>query len=384
MLQLLFKKQIEMKFLTDFATKKFDKEIVMLRLDLNVETADDSWKLRAAFPTIHWLLQRRAKIVIVSHRGRPKKVCDPALSLKSIGALLQKELFTPITFLPFHHCDDPTQLIDWAKLQQTVTSAPSASVFLMENIRFAPGEETNDDKLARQLAALGTMYVNDAFAVSHRNQASVVAITKHIPSCVGPLFEKEYKTLKRVKEQPKQPLVFVLGGAKTPEKMGLIKYFIEKADRFLVGGVVGNTFLKASGANVGDSMVDELLLPLAHEMLATGKVVVPEDWLIENKKILDIGPKTIKTFTKYIKSASTIIWSGPMGVTENPSFAEGTIQITNAIIQSKAFSVAGGGDTTQFLFTHHLEHQLSFLSTGGGAMLEFLAGKTLPGIEALE
>lgn len=357
-----------MHFLTELKSKDLSSEICILRVDLNVESADDSWKFRATIPTIHWLLQRHAKIVIVSHRGRPTSP-SPELSLKSVAELLQKELFTPITFLPL--------------TRKIIEQSTPSSVFLLENIRFMPGEDTNDDALAQALASLGTMYVNDAFAVSHRANASVAAITKYLPSYAGPLFEKEYKTLVGIKDNPKHPLVFVLGGAKTAEKMGLIKYFINKADHFLVGGVVGNTFLKASGIDVGSSMIDEGLLGFAKEMLKTGKIVLPKDWGTEDAKILDIGPKTIKTFSTYIKNAATIIWSGPMGVTEKLEFAKGTIQITESIIESKAFAVAGGGDTTQFLFAHHLEEKLSFLSTGGGAMLEFLAGKELPGVTAL-
>ncbi len=376
-----------MKFLTDLRHKDLSSEICILRVDLNVETADDSWKFRAAIPTIHWLLQRHARIVIVSHRGRPKG-SEPELSLKNVAELLQKELFTPITFLPLL-CIEEGSALKSANgtcsnlTREIIEQSTPASVFLLENIRFMPGEETNDDTLAQTLASLGTIYVNDAFAVSHRANASVAAITKYLPSYAGPLFEKEYKELQEIKTHPKRPLVFVLGGAKTAEKMGLIKYFVHKAEHFLVGGVVANTFLKANGVDVGSSKIDDGLVDFAKEMLATKKILLPEDWKTQDGKILDIGPKTIKTFSKIIQTAATIIWSGPMGVTETKKFAAGTIKIAEAIIKSKAFTVAGGGDTTQFLFANHLEHQLSFLSTGGGAMLEFLAGKSLPGIEAL-
>lgn len=357
----------------------------LLRLDFNTE---DNWRMEAAVPTIKFLLHRASKIVIISHRGRPlpsliranRKVvgANKKLSLQRDAANLQKLLKRKVVFLPYQ---------PFGKAKKIIEAALRSSVFVLENMRFWKGEETNDPKLAKQLASLGDYYVNDAFAVSHRANASVAAITKFLPAFGGLEFEREVATLSRVLKNPVQPFVFVLAGGKAGDKLGIIKYFKHKAKWFLLGGAAANAILKIKGMDVGKSKVDdnEKDAPDLQMIARLKNVVLPVDFRFRGGLILDAGPKTVRLFGRALRSARTIIWSGPLGVIEKKQYEQGSLGVARAIAKNrKAFSVAGGGETVMFLKKYKLDKKFSFISTGGGAMIDFLAGKKLPGIEALQ
>ena len=363
----------------------------LLRLDFNTK---DDWRMRAVLPTIKFLLKTGGKIVIVSHRGRPNGVTflngvpqgfKKDLSLKGDTLKLSKLLGgKKVTFIDHFR---------FAEIKARVTAAPSGSIFLLDNLRFLPGEEKNDPKLAKQLASLADFYVNDAFAVSHRANASVVAVTKFLPSYAGIEMENEIKSLSKAIVRPKHPVVLVLGGAKASDKLGVIAYFKNKADWFLLGGGSANTILWLKGMDVKQSVKDsdrkELLL--LKKVAGYKSVVLPVDFMwggasgAPKSAILDVGPKTVRMFDKKIAAARTIIWSGPLGMIEKNAYAKASIAVARAIVKNRrAFSVSGGGETVSFLKQHGLDKKFSFISTGGGAMVDFLAGKKLPGIEALK
>ncbi len=345
----------------------------LLRLDFNTK---DDWRMRAVLPTIKLLLKTSSHVVIISHRGRPNGV-DKKLSLRKDAAALAKMLNHKVTFISHFR---------FVEIKKTVASSPRGSVFLLENLRFLKGEEKNGRKLARALASFADFYVNDAFAVSHRANTSVAAITKFLPSYAGLELEKELASLTRVMRKPRRPLVVVLGGAKASDKLGVIKYFKNKTDWFLLGGGPANTILFLKGMDVKNSVRDRdpKELRQLQSVAKYKKVVLPSDVVWENKMILDLGPKTSAAFAKKIASARTILWSGPLGLIEKKVFARGSIALAKAIGHNRrAFSVAGGGETVMFLKQYGLDKKFSFISTGGGAMVDFLAGKRLPGIEAL-
>lgn len=347
----------------------------LLRLDFN--TTDD-WRMRAVVPTIKFLLKRADRLVIVSHRGRPAGV-DKTLSLHGDAAKLSRLLGgKKVAFIDHFR---------FAEIKKQVAAAPRGSIFLLENLRFLPGEEKNDAKLAKQLASLADFYVNDAFAVSHRANASVVAITKFLPSYAGLEMEREITSLGKAIVAPKHPVVLVLGGAKVSDKLGVIAYFRKKADRFLLGGGCANTIIALKGVDIKKSIKDSdpKELPALKKIAGYKNVVVPEDFVWSGGKILDVGSKTARIYSKYIAAARTIIWSGPLGLIEKPAYAKASIAVARAIGRNRrAFSVSGGGETVMFLKQYGLDKKFSFISTGGGAMVDFLAGKKLPGIVALE
>jgi phosphoglycerate kinase len=344
----------------------------LLRLDFNTE---DDWRMKAVLPTIAFLLKKGCKIVIVSHRGRPIGV-DQKFSLRKDAAHLAELLRKKVVFFG---------QFDFPEAKKTVAEAPRGSVFLFENLRFLAGEETNDPRLAKLLASLGDFYVNDAFAVSHRANASIAAITDFLPSYAGLELEAELTHLSRVMARPKRPLVMVVGGAKVSDKLGVLRYFRNKADWFLLGGGPANTMLSVQGMDVRRSLKDD------HDDISAIKkiaqypnIVLPGDFVWAKNAIVDIGPKTTALFVKWIKKARTIVWSGPLGLIDERPYRRGSIAVAKAIAQnSKALSVAGGGETVMFLKGIHLDRKFTFISTGGGAMLDFLAGKKLPGIVAL-
>jgi 3-phosphoglycerate kinase len=304
------------------------------------------------------------RVIILSHKGRPKEF-DPVLSLAPYAEYISAKIDEKVIFAP-----------DTRKL-------PEGRVLLLENLRFDPREEQNDPSFAAELAKLGTMYVNDAFAVSHRANTSVSAITKFLPSYAGLLFEKEYSALSKVMDQPDRPLVFVIGGAKIADKLGVIEKFWDKADLFLLGGGPANTVLKAKGVDIQNSIYDENLIDFASRLAASDKVIAPQDWEVGDHRILDIGSSSVRKFSEYISSAKTVVWNGPMGLYEDPRFKAGSLGIARAIVASTAYSIVGGGETTELIASIGLEDKFSFVSTAGGAMLEFLAGKDLPGVAAL-
>ena len=343
----------------------------------------------AVLPTIKFLTQRGTRVIILSHRGRPPQVKSLKLkvqsykkfSLKPFAEILSRLLKKPVHFIDFNIGKFGTSDVLRSSTSQILKSIREEvelhkiSISLLENLRFFSGEEKNDKDFARLLASLGDIFINDAFAVSHRENASVAAITKFLPSYAGLILEKEIKNLDAVMKNFKKPLVVILGGAKVSDKIGLIKYFFKKADYFLIGGAIANTFFASQIQNY----------------LNSKKIILPVDTTVYQKKILDIGPETIKNYQRIIKKAKTIIWNGPMGMFEDKRFAKGTEEIAAAILKNKkAKIVIGGGETIASLREFKILNlkfkigQNIFLSTGGGAMLEYLAGKKLPGIEVLK
>ena len=382
-----------MKNLSALYDRNLSEEIVIVRVDLNINNktlrvSGPNLRVTSIIPTIKFLTKRGAKVVLVSHRGRPAGVTNNQRPItdnikeftlkpfaKILGGLLKKD----VSFIP--HDTKEYRLFSDASAEK-IKKASKGSVFLLENMRFFAGEEKNDPAVVRPLAELGTFYVNDAFAVSHRKNASVVAITKLLPSCTGLLLEKEVFHMDEAINNHKHPFVVILGGAKMTDKMGLIKRFIGKADYFLAGGGVANTFFAADGLPIGDSIYEAHMIPVAKKIMKTNKVIMPMDVAIFERKIVDNGPGTTDEWVEIIKNAKTIIWNGPVGVIENKKFAKGSVGIAQAIAKSKAFSVVGGGETA-LAFTGVPLKKNTFLSTGGGAMLEYLSGIKLPGIEAL-
>ncbi|MEK7212702.1 MAG: phosphoglycerate kinase [Patescibacteria group bacterium] len=372
-----------MRYLSQASRSKL-RGVALLRLDFN---AEDEWRMRAVLPTIKLLLRSGARILVVSHRGRPAFVktsagkpagFDKKLSLCRDAATLGRMLGKKVGFLP---------KFDFTAIKKTLNGSSAGSVFVLENIRFLKGEETKAPELARKLAGLGDYYVNDAFAVCHRPDDSVARIEKFLPSYAGLELEKEIETLSRVMKNPRQPLVLIIGGAKAHDKLGMLRYFKKKADKFLMGGVSANTLLKLRGTDVGKSKVDEVDgdYRALRRFVRHPKVVLPVDYRKDRDMILDIGPKTVQMYVKIIRRARTIIWSGPMGLIEKKKFAAGNLAVARAVARNRrAFALTGGGETVTFLKQRKLDKKFSFISTGGSAMLEFLAGKKLPGIVALE
>lgn len=359
--------------------------IALLRLDCNTE---DAWRLEASLPTIKFLLRSASQIVIISHRGRPKPAIlnkkrkilhfDKKLSLRSDAKKLGRLLNKRVQFIPDFHFGD---------MKHRISSARGKSIFVLENVRFLKGESTKASELAKILASLGDYYVNEAFAVSHRDNDSVAKIEKFLPSYVGFEFEKEIKNMGRIFEKPKHPLILVLGGGKASEKLGIIKNFKDKVDVFLLGGAVANTILFLEGMDVKNSLRerDKKNLEKIKTILNYPNLCLPIDFKWENGAILDIGDKSVKMFQEKIKNARTIFWNGPMGLIEKRAYEKGTLSVARAILKNrKACTLAGGGETVMFLKKHKLDKKFSFISTGGGAMLDFLAGRKLPGIEALK
>ena len=336
-----------MRFLSQLKNKNLTEKVYLLRVDYNVENIKDALRLQASLPTIKFLLNKNATVVILSHRGRPQGK-EPALSLKFVLPFLKKNLKEKLVFLK----EIPKKL-------------PKGKLFLLENLRFWPNEEANDAVFAEKLAQLGDFYVNDAFAVSHRENTSITQLPKLLPSYAGFLLEKEIQTLSKAMSHPAKPLLVIFGGAKVKNKIAAIKNLSKKANKILLGSSVTTK------------------IP-ALKSLPAAKIIKPVDWIAENGKTFDIGPLTAQKYTEEIKKARTIIWNGPVGWFENKKFAGGSIAIAKAIAASKAFSIIGGGETTQLILQLKLQNKISFLSTGGGAMLEFLAGKKLPGIEVLK
>lgn len=346
--------------------------VAILRLDFNTE---DDWRMKASLPTIQFLLRYARAVVILSHKGRPMGF-QQGLSLKKDADELATLLKKNITFF---------YSFNFKEMKEKILGVKSKSIFMLENLRFMPGEAADDPAFAKNLASLGDYYVNDAFAVSHRDNASITAITSFLPSYAGLDFESEITNLSKVMKRAQKPLVMIFGGAKIDDKLGVIKFFKAKADWFLIGGTLANTLLALKGLGVGKSVYEKKVSREIHELLHYKNIVLPRDYRVQEGSILDIGPKTEKTFKEKIKEAKTIVWNGPLGMIEQEAFAKGTLTIGKAIADNKrAFSVVGGGETVMSLKKNGLDKDISFISTGGGAMLDFLAGKKLPGIEALE
>ncbi len=360
--------------------KNLAGKTVLLRVDFNVETPRDALRLTRSLPTIKYLLGQRARVVLISHRGRPEGSVTPELSLKILLPFLRRRASQSI-FL-FDH-------FNFGHIRAQVAASRPGSLFMLENIRFLSGEENENAAarrtLAAQLASLGDYYVNDAFAVCHRAGASITELPQLLPCYAGFIVQEEVEKLSMVLRKPKQPLVVIVGGGKAKDKFAVINNLHRKADHFLVGGVLANTFLKMRGVDVGYSAIDASLAQDVKRSLKDKKITLPVDWIIgDTGKISDIGSLTATAFSEIIRSAKTIVWNGPMGIFENPRYRAGSLAIAKAIAKSKAFSIIGGGETTQFIDQSRMADKFDFLSTGGGAMLELLAGKKLPGIEALK
>jgi len=371
---------------------------VLLRADFNVDLDENGkilsdFRIRAVLPTIDYLFQNGAsRIIIISHLGKPK-ARDEKLTLKPVGEKLQQLLGRPVVFL-----DD----CRGEKIKKAIGEAVNNSSILLENLRFYPEEENNDNNFAKELASLADIYVNDAFGVCHRLNASVAAVTKFLPSFAGLLLKKEIENLNKVMAGFERPLVLILGGAKISTKLPLIKSFSAMADSILLGGALVNTILKAWSFSVGQSLVEDEMISEASQIgSAKAELILPGDFLVGSSMeakaaeirrlgevqgedwILDIGPASQMMFSDIIKKAKTIVWNGPMGYFENPVFSEGTKKIIEAVAASSAFSVVGGGETLTALEKWNFLDKMSFVSTGGGAMLSYLAGEKMPGIEAL-
>lgn len=372
---------------------------VLLRVDYNIEVDQrgrvrDLTRIKATLPTIKWLLRHGAAIIIVSHRGRPKGV-DPSLSLRPFVAVLNKLLKHPVAF-----SKDP---INSRILRQKVAVMKPGQILMLENIRFYPAEENNTRSFAAALAKLGDLVVNDAFADSHRAHASIVGVAAFKPAYAGLLVQREIAELSRVMRPPRRPLVAVIGGAKISTKLGLVKKLLNRADYVLLGGALANTVLQAQGLAIGASVTEPKMLAAARGLAVTNiKLKIPCDVIVAKHRtaggrahvravgnigpkeiILDIGPDTINLFGRVLAAAKTVIWNGPMGWYEVPPFDRGTKAIAKMIGRVKGLTIAGGGETIDAIRRVGADRRFSWLSTGGGAMLEYLEGRTLPGIKVV-
>jgi len=373
---------------------------VLVRVDFNVPIKDgaigDDTRIRAAIPTVQYLLEHGASVILCSHLGRPKGEVMPEYSLRPVATHLSKLLDRPVAFA--EDCVGPVA-------EQAASALKPGGILLLENTRFHAGETKNDAEMSKQLAALADIYVNDAFGSAHRAHASTEGVAHYLPAVAGFLMENEIRYLGQAIDNPTHPFIAILGGAKISDKIGVIKNLLNKADQVLIGGGMANTFFKAQGYPVGDSLVEEEALETARGLLAQGgnRLRLPVDVVIGDRfeadadrqvmnmgpvpagwRILDIGPNTLDNFSKLIADAGTIVWNGPMGVFEFPRFAEGTFGLAKAVAESKATSIIGGGDSVAAVQQTGVAGRITHISTGGGASLEMLEGIILPGLAALQ
>ena len=376
---------------------------VLVRCDFNVpldenKNITDETRINAALPTIKYLLEHGAAVILCSHLGRPKGEFNMKYSLAPVAKRLSEKLGFEVKLAKDVIGPDAKKLAAEVKPGQAV---------LLENVRFHAEEEKNDPAFAKELASMADIYVSDAFGTVHRAHASTAGVAQYLPAVAGFLIGKELNFLGKAVTDPERPFVAILGGAKVKDKIGVITNLIEKVDTLLIGGGMAYTFMKATGGEIGNSLCDDERLSLALELLdkakAKGvKLLLPidnvcgkefnndtEQMVCESGKIpegwegLDIGPKTVELFSKEIKAAKTVVWNGPMGVFEMPNFAKGTLAIATAMAESDATTIIGGGDSAAAVTQMGLADKMSHISTGGGASLEFLEGKTLPGVAAL-
>jgi phosphoglycerate kinase len=373
---------------------------VLVRVDYNVPIKEgkvgDDTRIRAAMPTLDYLLENGAALILCSHLGRPKGGPDPKYSLQPVAEYLSTLMGKPVSFA--EDCIGP-------KAEAAAKALGPGDVLVLENTRFHPEEEKNDEGMSKQMASLADVYVNDAFGSAHRAHASTEGVAKFLPAVAGFLLEKEIKYLGQAVADPEKPFVAILGGAKISDKIGVIKNLLSKADSILIGGGMANTFFKAEGYPVADSLVEDEALDTAKEILAEAgpKFRLPVDVVIADKfeadaahktmatgnipdgwRILDIGPDTIAHYAKIIRGARTVVWNGPMGVFEFPEFAKGTFAIAQAAAESGAVTIVGGGESVAAVKQSGLADKITHISTGGGASLEMLEGLTLPGVAALQ
>lgn len=367
---------------------------VLLRLDVNVplkagEVIND-YRLQQSLPTVKYLHSRGAAVIILGHLGRPDGRHQKQFSLRPVAKWFSQVLNIRVALL------DPFLLKkDWQRIQ----NLKAGQVVMLENLRFYQGEETNDKKFTEQLASLANYYVNDAFGASHRAHASIEVITKLLPSAAGLLMQQEVGALEKIIHQPRRPLVALIGGAKISTKLPVLKSLLNYCDFILIGGAMANTALAARGVPVGLSPIEKSLLPLIKNIIRNKKIVLPLDVVsfrlggsyqvvavgqtgardINN----DIGPLTVADFIRRLKYAKTVVWNGPLGWIEHQPFNKGTVSVARSLAQVKAYTVVGGGETVEVIQKLRLTKKFSFVSTGGGAMLEFLTGVKLPGLKAL-
>ena len=376
---------------------------VFVRVDFNVPIKNgaitEDTRIRASLPTIKRALEKGATVILASHLGRPKGKPNPEYSLKPVAARLSELVGRPVTFAEDAVGDAATRAID---------QAGPGGLVLLENLRFHPEEEKNDPAFARELAALADVYVNDAFGSAHRAHASTEGIVHHVrQAAAGLLMARELEHLGRVLEKPERPFVSILGGAKVSDKLEVIENLIPRVDALLIGGAMAYTFLKARGVEVGKSLVEAELLDTARDLETRARArglrlelpvdhvvapgldaesaaeVLPVDGPIGDRMGLDIGPKTVELYRGIIAGARTVIWNGPMGVFEKDAFARGTIEVAKAVAAVRGTTVIGGGDSIAAVAKAGVTERITHISTGGGASLEFLGGRTLPGVDAL-
>ncbi len=376
---------------------------VLVRVDFNVPLDDNrnitsDARIKAALPTIEYLVKNNAKVVLVSHLGRPKGEVKPEFNMDPVAKRLAELIDAPV--IKANDCDSDAQ--------EKVSAMQAGEIVLLENVRFYAGETKNDQELAKNLASLADIFVNDAFGTAHRAHASTAGVTEYLPAYAGFLIEKELDFMGGALSNPAKPFVAVIGGAKVSSKIGVLKNLLGKVDSLIIGGGMAYTFFKAEGTPIGASLCEDDFLEEAKSFLEEAKnspteVLFPEDilvadafaedantQLVEHDAIpegwlgLDVGPKAIEAFEKKLKEAKTVVWNGPLGVFEMDKFATGTNAIAKAVAASDAVSIIGGGDSVAAIYKAGVVDQVSHISTGGGASLEFLEGKELPGIAALK
>lgn len=394
----------------NYLTKKTIKDVdvkgkrILLRCDFNVPldklgSIANTKRIDESLDTINYLIDNDAKIILCSHMGKPKGKFDKKLSLAPVAVYLSKVLKKDVKL---------TKDIVGSDAIETANSPNPGELCLLENLRFEPGEEENNDEFSQKLASLAQLYVNDAFGTCHRAHASTVGVTRYLPSTCGFLIEKEINAINKIVDNPRRPLIAILGGAKVSDKINVIDYLLEKVDTIIIGGGMSYTFMNALGYAVGNSICESDKISFAKDMMAKAKEndvrfvlpldveaadrynsdashktmdadKIPEGWMG-----LDIGPKTIKLFSEIISDAGTVIWNGPMGVFEWKNYEKGTFEIAKALSMSNAISIVGGGDSAAAIEKFGFSDKMTHISTGGGAFLKFLEGKELPGLEAID
>ncbi|MFR6141246.1 MAG: phosphoglycerate kinase [Finegoldia sp.] len=377
---------------------------VLVRVDFNVPIKEgvitDTNRIEASIPTIKYLIDNNAKVILMSHLGRPKGEPKPEFSLKPVAQKLSEIFGQEVKFV------DNEKVVDDSVIEESKHLQPK-EIMLIQNTRYRKEEEKNNEAFSKELSKLADIYVNDAFGTSHRAHASNVGVSKFLPSAVGFLVQKEIEIMGKALEDPERPFTAILGGAKVSDKIGVIENLLDKVDTILIGGAMAFTFIKSQGKDVGKSLIEEDKLDLAKSLLEKAqekgvKIFLPVDFVVAKEmtedadsKVIgideftediagfDIGTKTVKIFDEEIQKSKTIVWNGPMGVFEIKQFSNGTFKIANSLVNSDAITIVGGGDSASAIAKSGNKDKVTHVSTGGGASLEFLEGKVLPGIDCI-